>query len=181
MTSIKNKVENQRVRVSMNVKHLTVRSAEPQLVQMENGQYREFAVRTITFHREDNGLSPWTRWYDLSNPIDAEDIAELRSLLEKHPHLADDINFRVRISGEFDAQEPWPGYDDQNAEQIIAYYNASHPASRPELEKMMSYELDRVDENGESITDADKVTAIESLAKKRDTTTRNNAKDGVAL
>lgn len=182
MTDIKERVKNQRVRISMNQKHLCIQSGDPQLIQMENGQYRELAVRSITFHREgDNGESPWTRWYDLSDKNDAEDIAKLRAMMDKNPFMADDIRLRVRIVGEFDSSEPWPGYDDQDSEQIIAYYNASPPSVRPELEKVLQYELSKTDEKGESTTDPAKVVAIETLDKSHEKQAKMSAGAGVKM
>lgn len=174
--SIQERVEKQRVRVSMNQKHLTVQAGDTQLVQLENGQYRELPVRDITFHREgEHNESPWTRLYDMSDPMDKEAIDKLRELLEKDPGLKDHINFRIRIVGEFESGEPWPGYDDQDAEQIVAYYHASPPKIRPTLEAIMQYELSR-DPVNES-----KVVAIETLDKTQVSEERKAASAGVKM
>lgn len=180
--SIQERVKAQRVRVSMNQKHLTIQAGDTQLVQLENGQYRELPVKDITFHREgEHNESPWTGWYDMSNPEDKEAIDKLRAFLAKNPHLHDDVRFRIRIAGEFDSSEPWPGYDDQDAEQIIAYYNASPAAMRKPLEEIMQYELSRVDENGDDATDPAKLVAIETLDKTQASQAKSNASAGVKL
>lgn len=166
----------------MNQKHLCVRAGDTQLVQLENGQYRELPVKDITFHRlGENNESPWTRWYDLSDADDKEAIEELRKLLKRDPALHDDVRFRIRIVGEYESGEPWPGYDDQDPEQIIAYYKASPPRIRPTLEQIMQYELSRVDQDGESITDNAKLVAIESLDKKQESEAKNAAGAGMKL
>lgn len=176
MSDLRERVENQRVRVSMNVKHFCVQSGDKTVVQLQSGQYGELPIDQVTFHREgEHGVSPWTRFYDLTVPEDKQAIDLLRKMLEKNPHLHDDVNFRIRIAGEYDAQEPWPGYDDQDAEQIIAYYHAMPPSVKPELEKMLSHELAKAEPN------KSKVVAIESLENQLDNAAKKAASAGVKL
>jgi hypothetical protein len=160
----------------MNVKHLCVQSGDKRVVQLEDGRYGEIPIEQVTFSREGEfSESPWTRFYDLSNPDDKRHIELLRELLEKNPHLHDDIGYRVRIAGEFDAHEPWPGYDDQDAEQIIAYYHAMPESIRPKLENVLAYELSR-DEKNKS-----KIVAIESLENSQEAQAKRAASAGVKL
>lgn len=177
MSDLRKRIENQRVRVSMNVKHFCVQSGDTKVVQLENGRYGELPIEQVTFHREGElGDSPWTRFYDLSNPKDKLHIDLLRQKLEENPHLHDDHRFRVRIVGEFDATgEPWPGYDDQDAEQIIAYYHAMPASHRPTLENVLSYELGKEEAN------KSKVVAIESLENSEEAQAKRAASAGVKL
>jgi hypothetical protein len=107
--------------------------------------------------------------------MDAEAIAKLRELLEKDPGLRDHVNYRIRIVGEFETGEPWPGYDDQDAEQIVAYYHACPPSVKPTLESIMQYELSR-DPVNES-----KVVAIETLDKTQESHEKKAASAGVKM
>jgi hypothetical protein len=176
MSELRDRVENQRVRVSMNVKHLCVQSGDKTVVQLQSGQYGELPIEQVTFSREGEfNESPWTRFYDMSVEKDRRHVELLREMLEKNPHLHDDINFRVRIAGEFDSHEPWPGYDDQDAEQIIAYFHAMPPNNRPSLENILAYELSK-DETNKS-----KVVAIESLENSQQADAKKAATAGVKL
>lgn len=175
--TLRERVESQKVRVSMNVKHLTVQSGDSTLIQLEDGRWREMPIRDITFHREGEfGESPWTRFYDLNDPTDREDVEALQALIEKNPGLATDARFRVRIVGEFEGSgEPWPGYDDQSADQVVAYYNAMPSHIRPTLETMLQYEL------GNDVPDEAKIVAIETLDKNTATAEKNAASAGAKL
>jgi hypothetical protein len=178
MSDIKSKVENQKVRVAMNVKHLTVQSGDTQLVQLENGQYRELPVKDISFHREgDENESPYTRFYDLTKPDDKEAIDRLKVVMAENPSLVNDMRFRVKIVGEYEIAGglPWPGYDDQNAQQVVTYYDAMPPSVRPDLEKIMQYEMSREDPSD------DKIDAIERLAKREEATAKARATTGAKL
>lgn len=176
MSELQNRVKNQRVRVSMNCKHICVQSGDERVVQLNDGSYGKLPVKQITFHREgEQNESPWTRYYDMNVPEDKEAIDKLREMLDDHPHLRDHHEFRIRIVGEFEAGEPWPGYDDQDAEQIIAYYHAMPQTVKPQLEKILQYELSR-DEPNKS-----KVTAIESLENSMESAAKKAASAGVKL
>lgn len=176
MSDLRKRVENQRVRVSMNVKHFCVQSGDERVVQLADGSYGKVPIEQITFSREgDRNSSPWTRLYDLSNERDKRHIEALRKKLEENPHLHDDQRFRVRIAGEYETNEPWPGYDDQDAEQIIAYYHALPGQYKPTLEEMLAYELAK-DETNKS-----KVIAIESLENSMEADAKRAASAGVKL
>ena len=178
MTELRDRITtDQRFRVSMNVKHFCVQSGDHQLVQLDNGQYGQLPVKQIEFHREgEHNSSPWTRWYDMNDPEDREAIEKLRLVLDKHPNLQHDVDFRIRIVGEFEGMgEPWPGYDDQDAEQIKVYYGAMSPVVRPELETVLQYELTR-----ETPNEA-KITAIEAMHRDKDVTAKKTASAGVKL
>ena len=160
----------------MNVKHFCVQPGGSTVVQLENGRYGELPIEQVTFSREGEfSESPWTRFYDMSDERDRRHIELLRKTLEKNPHLQDDINFRIRIAGEFDSHEPWPGYDDQDAEQIVAYYHAMPANMRPDLERILSYELSK-DESNKA-----KVVAIESLENSQLADAKKAASAGVKL
>lgn len=176
MSDLRSRVENQKVRVSMNVKHFCVQSGDERVVQLADGSYGKIPIEQITFSREgDRNSSPWTRLYDLENENDKRHIDALKKKLEENPHLHDDHRFRVRIAGEYDSAEPWPGYDDQDAEQIIAYFHALPGAYRPSLESMLSYELSKDDKN------KSKIVAIESLENSMEADAKRAASAGVKL
>lgn len=176
MSELRDRVQNQRVHVSMNCKHICVQSGEQRVVQLKDGSFDRISVPQITFHREGEQYeSPWTRYYDLSVPEDKQAIDALKKMLEEHPHLHDHPEFRIRIVGEFESSEPWPGYDDQDAEQVIAYYHAMPQSVKPQLEKVLSYELSK-DEPNKS-----KITAIESLENSMESAAKKAASAGVKL
>lgn len=178
MSDLKSKIQGQRVRVAMNTKHLTVQSGDTQLVRLENGQYRELPVRDISFHREgEENESPYTRFYDLSDPRDAEDIAVLRQRMEENPALVNDVAFRVQIVGEYEifGGLPWPGYDDQNPEQVVTTWQNMAASVKPELEKVVAYELGKDEPN------EDKIAAIEKLHASLTKQARDNTAVGAKL
>ncbi len=176
MSELRKRIENQRVRVSMNVKHFCVQSGDDRVVQLGDGTYGKVPIEQITFSREgERGSSPWTRFYDLNDENDKRHIEALKKKLEENPHLHDDQRFRVRIAGEFDSNEPWPGYDDQDAEQVIAYYHALPGNYKPSLENMLAYELSKDEQN------KSKIVAIESLENSMEADAKRAASAGVKL
>lgn len=172
-------IKSERKYIHMVPEYLALRSKGKRTVQLQSGQYAEIDDPGLSILK-DCPKSYLTRLYDPANPKDKEVLDALEEALELQPHLATHRDYRVAIIGEFQAAV-WPGYDGQSAEELLAYWNAMPDAARPSLEGVMKYELEREDEDGNSLTDPEKVRVLNELYKDAEKAAKAAADDTVSL
>lgn len=142
MSTLKKLVEGERVRVHMVPGRLCLRPRGKRTVQLNDGSYARIDEEPV--YLETNGYMRngyYTEYLDPQNPKDREKLELLEKLLEERPDYRTRADYNIQIVGEFSNQEPWAGYDQQNAEQVEALWNAMPDVSRPRLEDVMKYQL----------------------------------------
>ena len=177
-------VKNERVRVQMNIGHIVLRPKDRVVVQLRNGQYDQMDQEAIEIYAEgEHNMGSYSRLYDMDDAADRETIELLREKIDREPEWANHVFHQVKIVGEYSAGEPWPGYDDQSAEQVETYYRSMPDRLKKNhaLEGIMKHELTRVDEDGNSLTDKAKVDLLNKLFREVESAEKDAAEDKVAL
>lgn len=177
-------VKDEKVRIQMVPGRYVLKPRGKTPVQLKEGGWTEIGVETIAIETEgDHRMGMYTRLYDESDPKDAEILRLLRAELQEKPHLATHVDYQIKIVGEFSESEPWPGYDDQNAEQIAAYWAAMPDRAKDQhrLEDIMKHELTRVDEDGNDLSDKAKIDVLNKLHREREAAEKDAAEETVAL
>lgn len=175
-------VKSERVKVQMVPGRIVLRPRGEAVVELRSGGFDKIPQGTIAIEAEGEfNMGTYSRLYDMSNPKDKAVIDLLKEKMEEFPHWASHNDYQVKIVGEFDATSPWAGYDDQSADQLEVLYRAMPDKARPALENVMKYELSRVDEDGNSITDDEKVKVLNKLHRELETAEKEAAEEVVAL
>lgn len=175
-------VKGERVRVQMVPGRLVLVPRDQAVVQLAGGAFDKIPVDTVAIEAEGAfRMGTYSRLYDLTNEQDRQTIELLKLKLEENPHWASHKDYQIKIVGEFEGLSPWAGYDGQTAEQVETLFRAMPDAARPSLEQVMKYELDRVDEDGNSITDDDKVKVLNKLYREQEVAEKDAAEETVAL
>lgn len=177
-------VKAERVRVSMVPGCITLRPEGKSVVQLASGGFDAINQDGVRIEAEgDHNMGTYSQFYDLSNPQDRAIIELLEANLEKYPWWRTHADYKISIVGEYDANEPWAGYDDQDAESLEAYYRSMPDMVRAQhpLEQIMKHELSRVNEEGESLTNKDKVDVLNKLHREAQVEQKDAADGAVAL
>lgn len=154
--TLRNVVENERVRFQLSCRLLQLRPETTQTVQLRDGSYDRITTKGIVLTRGDNYL---TRFFDPNDAEDAEVIEATRAFIRDKSSFASSQDVMLKELGEYEASEPWPGYDEQTPEQFVNTYRSLTRQAKPALETIMKYELEKPD--GE--TDNGKVKVINDL------------------
>jgi hypothetical protein len=155
--------------IAMATGRLSLRPKRTRTVQTADGQFSTIEDAPLFYEREgDRRNGRIGRPLNPNVARDKEILDLTAQLLEEKPWMATDIRYQIEIIGEFEATLPWRGYDTQSAADAKATYYALPEESRPDLERMMKYEMERKewDEHAEeyvSTTDNDKVEMINGL------------------
>lgn len=175
-------VKSERVKVQMVPGRIVLRPRGEAVVELRSGGFDKIPQGTIAIEAEgEYNMGTYSRLYDLADPKDKATIDLLKEKMEEFPHWATHNDYQIKIVGEFDATSPWAGYDDQTAEQVETLFKAMPDAARPALESVMKYELSRVDEEGNSLTDEDKVKVLNKLHREAEVAEKDAAEETVAL
>lgn len=179
-------VKNERKRIAMAPGRLVLEPRRSMTVPLSNGGgYAQMDQPGIAIETENIGShhrgGTYTRLYDPAVPKDKEVLDRVEALLEERPDYATDVRFKIEIVGEFAPTPPWSGYDEQTAEQVETLYNAMPDSARPSLESVMKHELSRVDEDGNSITNDEKVKVLNKLYRAQDKAVKEQADMGAQL
>lgn len=177
-------VKGERVRVQMNPGRIVLKPKDKAVVELRSGGFDKIDTKAVAIEAEgDHHMGTYSRLYDLSVPEDRATIELLQEKLIEFPHWASHEDYRIKIVGEFDAAEPFPGYDDLDAEGLEGYWSAMPDRQRAQvsLEGAMKHELSRKDEDGNDITDKAKVDVLNKLWRAQDTAQKDAAEEVVSL
>lgn len=173
--------------IAMAMGRLSLRPKRTRTVQTADGQFNTIEDPPVFYESGgDRRNARVGRALNPSLPKDKEILDLVEQLLEEKPWMADDVRYQIEIIGEFQATLPWRGYDNQSADDARATFYALPEESRPELEKMMKYEMERKewDEDLEeyvSITDKDKIDMINGLYRDVEKAEKISSTDTVDL
>lgn len=177
-------VKSEQVKVQMVPGRIVLRPRGQATVELRSGGFDKIDVDAVAIEAEgEYNMGTYSRLYNLDDPKDRETIELLKEKLRENPHWSTHADYQIKIVGEYDAGEPWPGYDEQSAEQIEAFYRSMPDQVRRQhpLEQVMKHELERVDEDGEPAVDEEKVKVLNKLYREADTAAKDAAEEVVAL
>lgn len=177
-------VKSERVRIHMVPGRYALQSRSSDTVPLRGGGFGEIEQKPIEIVTEGEfRMSPWTRFYDLSDPKDKAVIDALKVELAEKPHLATHVDYQIRIVGEYDVIEPWAGYEDMDVDQVESYWRAMPDKMRAgyRLEDLMKWELERKDEHGEPNVADERVKLLNKLFKEESDAQKDQAQTGVGL
>ena len=164
-------LRSERVAVQTKPGRLVLQSRGSRIVQLANGSFASQEIEPIAIETEgDLRGSMNSRLLDPSIPEEAKIIDMVKEYIAENPTRANDYDIQLRIVGEHRAEEPWIGYEEQTAEQVLTQWESMSPRAQEaiNLEQAMKYELDRCDpETGESWTNEDKVKALDKLYREQ--------------
>lgn len=186
-------LQEERICFSMNCNALVIRSAQPdKVVQLVDGTYGKVPVPAIRLRRgNDHDLSGRTRFYDLTDPVphpegegltDREIVDAVFEWMKLHPGAIDDVRLQLRVHGETEPVQPFPGYDTTPVEGIrVVLENTDY-----DLKGLLKYELTvrptQVDADGNPYEPRDEVVEVlNELQADRDLARIVENEDGVDL
>ena len=157
--------------VSMTPGAITLRPKRTRTVELNTGGFATIedpAVRYECLGEKRNSMTGPP--LDPTVPKDALVLSLFEELLENCPWMAEDVRYSIKILGEHEARQPWPGYDQQTASEAKATYENMPEAAKPNIFHSMKYEMSRsrYDEDLDdeiSTTDDDKVKMWDDLYK----------------
>ena len=188
---LREQLEQERIRFSMNCNTLVIRSADSKIVQLNDGTHASIPVNPIRITRGNrNDASGRTRFYDRTDPTpDAESgLTDAQFLdmflgewLPKNPWATTHVQVQLKVHGETDPVQPFPGYDRMTAEGIRQVVEVTDY----DLMGLLKYELEvrptQVDPNtGEALAPRDDVIdVLEDVAETHALTQIVDADTGV--
>ena len=185
--SLKKQVESEKKYVAFNQGRLSLKPKGTRTVSLQDGSFAQIDAPPIALEMEgERRMGSISRPLDPSVKADREILDLVEDLLAQRPYMATDVRYGLQIIGEYEARRPWNGYDEQTAEEARNTFMALPDVSRPKLEEMMKYELNKVvyDEDLDeevSATDDEKVKMINALYREVEKEAKAEANETVSL